>query len=208
MPEALGGQRGDDDLSDEGYLVLVTLFNVVAVAWPISEVILGLLSRGKRRSAAVRDRGSLVVLWIAIVAGVTLGNLIRFRGVGSISASPAVFVSAALVLLVCGLALRWTAILTLGHLFTPKVAVRPGQRIVRTGVYRHVRHPAYSGLLLAFLGLGLAFDNWLSLAVLLIPILLAVMYRMRVEENALVEILGREYADYCEMTRRLIPGVY
>jgi protein-S-isoprenylcysteine O-methyltransferase Ste14 len=188
--------------------MLVTLFNVVAVAWPISEVILGLLSHGKRRSAAVRDRGSLVVLWVAIVAGVTLGNLIRFTRVGSIGVSPAVFVPAALVLLVCGLALRWTAILTLGHLFTPEVAVRPGQQIVRTGVYRHVRHPAYSGLLLAFLGLGLAFDNWLSLVVLFTPILFALTYRMRVEEKALLEILGREYADYCGTTRRLIPGLY
>jgi protein-S-isoprenylcysteine O-methyltransferase Ste14 len=188
--------------------MLVTLFNVVSIAWPISEVILALLSRGKRRAAAVRDRGSLVVLWVAIIAGVALGNLIRFTGLGSIGASPAVFVSAALVLLVCGLVLRWTAILTLGRLFTPEVAVQPGQRIVRTGVYRHVRHPAYSGLLLAFLGLGLAFDNWLSLMVLFIPVLLAVMYRMRVEESALVEILGREYAEYCEVTRRLIPGIY
>jgi protein-S-isoprenylcysteine O-methyltransferase Ste14 len=128
--------------------------------------------------------------------------------VGSIGASPAVFVSAGLALTVSGLALRWTAILTLGRLFTPTVAVHPGQPVVRSGVYRRVRHPAYSGLLLAFLGLGLAFSNWLSLAVLFIPILAALLYRMRIEENALVELLGREYADYCEVTRRLIPGIY
>jgi protein-S-isoprenylcysteine O-methyltransferase Ste14 len=188
--------------------MLVVLFNAVSIAWPLSEVILGLASRRRGRSAGVRDRGSLLLLWVAIIGGLAVGYLFHFAGVGTIGASPTLFLSTALVLLVLGLALRWTAILTLGPLFTTKVAVRPGQHLVRTGVYRHVRHPAYSGLLLAFLGLGLAFGNWLSLLVSFIPVVVALLYRIRVEERALVETLGRDYADYCRVTRRLIPGVY
>jgi protein-S-isoprenylcysteine O-methyltransferase Ste14 len=106
------------------------------------------------------------------------------------------------------LALRWTAILTLGRFFTPNVAVQAGQRIIRTGVYRYVRHPAYSGLLLAFLGVGAAFDNWLSLSVIFIPVVAALLYRIRVEESVLAELLGREYTDYCQATKRLLPGIY
>jgi protein-S-isoprenylcysteine O-methyltransferase Ste14 len=188
--------------------MLVILFNVVAIAWPISEVILGLRTRAMRRSSAVKDRGSLLLIWLAVGAGLVAGNLIRLAGVGAIGVSPTLFLSAALGLMVAGLALRWTAILTLGRFFTTKVTVQQGQSIVRGGVYRHIRHPSYPGLLLAFLGLGLAFDNWLSLVAVFVPVLLALVHRMRVEEAVLAETVGEEYMEYCQVTRRLIPGVY
>jgi protein-S-isoprenylcysteine O-methyltransferase Ste14 len=191
-----------------GSAMLMRLFNVLAIAWPVSEVILGLLSRAKRASATVRDRGSFTLIWASIGLGLWAGYFLRSRGVGSIGAPPAVFLSFALALLVSGLALRWTAVLVLGRFFTPNVAVQPGQRVVRTGVYRHVRHPAYSGLLLAILGLGVAFDNWLSLLAIFIPVAAALLYRIRVEESALVEMLGREYDDYRKVTKRLVPGIY
>jgi len=63
-------------------------------------------------------------------------------------------------------------------------------------------------LLLAVLGIGVAFDNWLSLLAILIPVAAALLYRIWVEESALVEILGREYDDYRKVTKRLVPGVY
>jgi protein-S-isoprenylcysteine O-methyltransferase Ste14 len=133
--------------------MFMKLFNILIVAWPVSEVILGLFARAKRRSAAVRDRGSLALLWIAIAAGLTAANFIRISGVGSIGTRPVQFLTAASVIIVLGLALRWTAIITLGRFFTANVAVLPGHAVVRTGVYRYVRHPAYSGLILAqFLG--------------------------------------------------------
>jgi len=188
--------------------MLVTLFNVVALSWPVSEVILGLVTRGKRHSAAVRDRGSLLIIWLAIAVGLTAANLIRFRGVGSIDALPTRVLSVGMIVMVAGLILRWTAILTLGRLFTSTVTLRSGQTVVRSGVYRYMRHPSYSGLLVAFLGLGLGFNNWLSLAALLIPILGAILYRIHVEEEALVIMLGHDYTEYRKVTKRLIPGVY
>ena len=132
--------------------MLAKLFYVLAIAWPVTEAILGLFSRAKRDSATVRDHGSLVLLWSSIAVGIAAANFIRSSGAGSIGAPPTLFLSVALAFLLSGLALRWTAILTLGRFFTPNVAVHPDQRIVRTGVYRYVRHPAYTGLLLAFLG--------------------------------------------------------
>ena len=188
--------------------MLAKLFYILAIAWPVSEVVLGLLSRAKSSSHTVRDRGSLVLLWSSIAVGITAANFIRSSGAGSIGAPPALFLTVAMAFLLSGLALRWTAILTLGRFFTPNVAIQAGQRIVRTGVYRSVRHPAYTGLLLAFLGVGLAFNNWLSLLVIFVPIMAALLYRIRVEESVLAETLGREYTDYCQTTKRLLPGIY
>ncbi len=71
-----------------------------------------------------------------------------------------------------------------------------------------MRHPAYTGSLLSFVGLGLCGGNALSMVVLLAPIALAFANRIGVEEAALTAGLGSRYADYAKRTRRLVPFVY
>ncbi len=71
-----------------------------------------------------------------------------------------------------------------------------------------VRHPSYSGLLLVFLAVGLWTRNWLSLAIFVVPPMLALLYRMDVEEWALREAFGTECEEYSQETKRLIPEVY
>jgi protein-S-isoprenylcysteine O-methyltransferase Ste14 len=71
-----------------------------------------------------------------------------------------------------------------------------------------LRHPSYAGLLLAFLGFGLATADWVSLAAVWLPVLAAVLYRIRVEERLLVESFGDEYRDYARATKRLVPGLF
>jgi protein-S-isoprenylcysteine O-methyltransferase Ste14 len=87
------------------------------------------------------------------------------------------------------------------------IAIDSHHPVVRSGLYRFVRHPSYVGLLIAFLGLGVFFANWLSILGLLIPITLAVLNRVAKEEQALLDALGSEYADYCSQTKRFIPGL-
>jgi protein-S-isoprenylcysteine O-methyltransferase Ste14 len=116
-------------------------------------------------------------------------------------------VTGSAVLLV-GLALRWTAILTLRHAFTVDVAIAQDQRIVEHGVYRVLRHPAYTGSLVAFLGMALVFGDWLAGLVLFMPIAAAFFYRISVEERALRAAFGEDYDRYARRTKRLIPFVY
>ena len=75
-------------------------------------------------------------------------------------------------------------------------------------MYEHLRHPAYTGALVAHLGLGMAFANWYSIALSSIPYFVAAMYRIHVEEHVLVAEFGEEYLDYARHTKRLIPKVY
>jgi protein-S-isoprenylcysteine O-methyltransferase Ste14 len=80
--------------------------------------------------------------------------------------------------------------------------------VQRTGLYRIVRHPSYLGLLILILAVGLHARNWISLLVVLIPTTAALLYRIHVEESALLAHFGNDYATYCQETKRLIPGVY
>ena len=180
---------------------------VMVIIFPISEVALAFVKRSGGRGAQSEDRGSLRLVWLSIALGVGLAIAAQWIPSARLSGSLRVIRFLALGLLLGGLALRWAAILTLGRLFTVDVAIHSDHVVVQTGVYRLIRHPSYSGLLLAFLGLGLFFANWLSIVGLLVPITLGVFNRVVKEEQALLGSLGPEYAAYCARTKRFIPGL-
>jgi protein-S-isoprenylcysteine O-methyltransferase len=181
---------------------------VLVLIYALSEVGLALKKRAKVEETRNVDRGSLTLLWIVIVASVTLAfefvhafpaadmggvRTLRFLGIAAFAA---------------GLAIRWYSIVHLGRFFTVNVAIAADHRLIDTGPYRFVRHPSYTGALMAFLGLALCLGNWASLAVMLVPIFLVFLRRMQVEEGALLQAFGEQYRDYMHRTKRLIPAVY
>lgn len=111
-------------------------------------------------------------------------------------------------LILLGTALRWYAIWMLGSYFTRDVAVAADQKVVQSGPYRYIRHPAYSGTFATMLGLGLALTNWASLVALLACVFAGHLYRVHVEEKALVQAIGQPYVEYTRHTRRFIPWVF
>ena len=112
------------------------------------------------------------------------------------------------VILVLGVAFRFWAIATLGRLFTAQVAIQESHRVVRSGPYRFVRHPSYTGGLVALIGLGIALDDWLSILVLALLPLAGIVVRIRHEEQVLTAQFGDEYRSYAAHTSRLVPGVW
>ena len=154
-----------------------------------------------------RDKASLKVLMAATLA-VPAGVIVGFTRVGYIQTDGDVLRVVGIALMLTGILIRWAAIFTLGQYFTRTVTILEGHRIVRGGLYKHLRHPSFAGYLLGNLGLGLALSNWLSIVIIFAPILAASLYRIRVEEQALLESFGDEYLEYAQGTKRLIPKVY
>jgi len=115
--------------------------------------------------------------------------------------------AAGLALYVLGQALRGWAIASLGDWFQGALVVQEGQRVVQSGPYRLVRHPAYAGGILRAAGTGLVLDNWVSLALLVVGMFAFVAARIRREEGILRAGLP-PYAEYENRTERLIPGVW
>lgn len=153
------------------------------------------------------DRHSNSV-WDLANAVEPVGLVLAFLGVGRFVAHNRFIGLAGFALLVLGISIRWTAIRTLGRLFTGMVTIKHDHLLIRHGLYRYVRHPSYTGLLIAHLGLGLSFVSWVSLALSTIPFLVAATYRIRVEEQALRQAFGEAYVTYSEETWRLIPWLY
>jgi protein-S-isoprenylcysteine O-methyltransferase Ste14 len=87
------------------------------------------------------------------------------------------------------------------------IAVEADQKVVSTGPYAIVRHPMYTGLLLAVLGTPLALGSWWGL-ITLVLMALAIIWRVLFEERFLVENLPG-YVDYCRNVRyRVLPLVW
>jgi protein-S-isoprenylcysteine O-methyltransferase Ste14 len=112
-----------------------------------------------------------------------------------------------LVFLLAGLWLRAQATRTLGRYFSPDVRILPEHELIRVGVYKYVRHPIYLGTLLAFFSVPLLFHSLYGFLVMVLKIPLTI-YRIRIEEQALLEKFGDEYRDYIKNSKRLIPYVY
>ena len=78
--------------------------------------------------------------------------------------------------------------------------------LVTGGIYRYIRHPQYTGLMLLSLGMIL---DWATLPTLiLLPVMAVVYYRLaRREENDMIAEFGDEYRAYMLKTRRFIPYI-
>ena len=177
------------------------------LGWVAGEIFIAIATRSRRSDARVQDRGTQLILWVAIVLSLTAGgwlheilppNMPFHDQLRPIS----------LCILVAGLAVRISAILTLGRSFSANVATHTTQTIERRGLYRIVRHPSYLGMEIIFLAIGVHTRNWICLAIVLVPTTLAVLYRIHVEEIALRGAFGEAYVEYSRTTKRLIPGIY
>jgi protein-S-isoprenylcysteine O-methyltransferase Ste14 len=110
------------------------------------------------------------------------------------------------VICVAGIAVAVWARIVLGRSWGMPMSTHSEPTLIRTGPYAYVRHPIYSGLLLAMVGSALATGlGWLiALAVTTVYF----VYALRIEESDLRASFPRDYPDYAAHTKRLIPFVY
>jgi protein-S-isoprenylcysteine O-methyltransferase Ste14 len=184
------------------------LWNVLDWVWVASEVLILLVTRTRSGGGKVQDRGSLLVLWTVIVCSIFAGTWYSAAHAHTLFGGAHWVRWTAVGMLVAGLAIRWSAILTLGKFFSANVAIHATQTLKESGLFRFMRHPSYSGLLLIFAAIGVQNRNWIGLAIVMIPTTAGLLYRIHVEEAALLGAFGQEYERYSRTTKRLIPGVY
>jgi protein-S-isoprenylcysteine O-methyltransferase Ste14 len=189
-------------------LTIPLLWIILFYGWTASEIILVIVTRTRRSGGQVRDRGSLLLLWGAIFGTITATNWVDHWVHAPMFPGTHWPRYAALGLMIAGLGIRWTAILSLGKAFSVNVAIRDKQTLYRSGLYRFVRHPSYTGLVVCLVAVAFAGRNWAGAALVLVPTTAALVYRMHVEEKALQGAFGDAYRAYSQTTKRLIPGIY
>jgi protein-S-isoprenylcysteine O-methyltransferase Ste14 len=180
---------------DEPPNPLAAAFTLGYLAWLLAEVPVTF----RRASHPVAEGRTIVGYGLARVGTAVAALLgpLPWTGWSAWMALPA-------LVFVGGILLRLVAARTLGRFYSHHVVRRPDHSVVTTGPYRLVRHPAYTGMLLAHVGFVGFFANPVSIAVLLL-LIGAVGWRIRVEERVLWTVPG--YPAYARGRARLLPGV-
>lgn len=120
--------------------------------------------------------------------------------------SPNLFHLLGFILFLVGIAYRLWAIKTLGKYYSHIVREVAGHQIIETGPYRHIRHPAYAGMILANLGIVIFFFNSITLILFSLILIPAIILRIIIEEKTLFKM--DHYIDYAHNRARLIPGIW
>lgn len=137
------------------------------------------------------------LLWARWLPGRFLGGTIFPR-------SAALFFCGAAIV-AAGLAFSIWARRYLGRNWSGTVTLKQDHELVRSGPYRYVRHPIYTGLLVAFVGSALARDEWRGVPAVVIAYL-ALWRKMLLEERWMIEAFGDAYRRYREEVPALIPN--
>ena len=95
----------------------------------------------------------------------------------------------------------------LGANWSAAVTLKQKHALVQSGPYRHVRHPIYTGMLLAFVGSALALAEWRGVLAVLVAAG-ALLVKLRREERWMLERFGDDYAKYRKTSWALLPGLY
>jgi len=189
----------------------IIIFYLLMGAWLFTEVFYKSQMSSNNSDQKGKDKSSLSLLWIVIISSISLSIFfanIHFEDFSLMITTQNWIIYLGLIVLFIGILTRFLIIKSLGKYFTVDVTIREGHQIKKDGVYSVLRHPSYSASLLTFLGLGLFLNNWVALFIAFIPPFLAFLYRIKIEEKALIEQFGQDYIEYKKQTKKLIPFIY
>lgn len=182
---------------------------IVSVVWIAIEIYLVLRDNGRGKGKTAIDQGTRNYNFISLAVAISLAASISWITTFQFHSGRTSIVSwIGIVILCLGLLLRYWSITVLGKYFRTTIELEKGQKVIKQGPYKYIRHPSYSGIILFCIGYGLAVQNWLSLIVAVSHPTISLLYRIKIEEAALVKGIGTEYEAYQIKTKKLIPGIW
>jgi protein-S-isoprenylcysteine O-methyltransferase Ste14 len=185
---------------DPAMLVAIVMWCLFSIYWEVE---------AKRASAAaVREsRGSRLFHLVLLNAG----QLLLFVSVPGLTGR---YLPQSVITLAIGLALETAGVAfavwarrCLGREWSGNITIKVDHKLIRTGPYRWVRHPIYTGYLAMYAGTAIVSGEWHALLGLGLA-LVAYARKIPLEEANLLRGFGADYAAYRGETKALIPGVY
>jgi protein-S-isoprenylcysteine O-methyltransferase Ste14 len=181
-------------------ILAVLLFGTFFIDYALPKI----LAQGdSNHPILMQDRCSFRIIQVIGIIGITAAMVFRYL---NWAITPGVIQYVGLLFILAGLILREWAVIKLGRFFSRTVQIKSDHQLITDGPYRWLRHPAYTGMVLVYMGIALALGTWLGAVITTGFMLAATVYRIRVEEQVLIETFGNEYRDYMKRTWRLFPG--
>jgi len=185
-----------------------TVFLLAIILWILSEYVgAAIIPNLRRHGTKIRkqDRGSRLLLSLSTYISVIVAFYFSFHNIGLLPTwtfYPGIF------LMILGIFIRQWSIRELGVFFSVQVGIQKGQKVVKKGPYKLIRHPSYTGLLLTLIGIGLALQSLVAVIIMILVFSITFGYRIHIEEKLLISELNGEYVTYMAETKRLIPYIF
>jgi protein-S-isoprenylcysteine O-methyltransferase Ste14 len=184
--------------------LFTNLFPLLFVGvYAIDYIVPRLTNPNSQRKSLQSDRGSYLVIIIAILLAVSFSIYLRMNNIGTLTGS---FQWLGLFLMAAGATFRQWALIHLGRFFSRTVQIETEHKVITTGPYRWIRHPAYTGMIVVYIGMVMSIGTWLGTLLTFAIVTGSLLYRIRVEEKTLLTALGAEYREYMKQTWLLFPG--
>ena len=184
------------------------IFFTVTMIWLVAEIAFTSFKRAADDAQVRQDRGTLRWINVAIYVSIPIAFWLSTLKMGRFPPDLHWIRWLGIALIVGGSIIKWSAVYQLRKQFTVDVAIVSGHSLIFSGIYSRLRHPSYLGALTSFCGLGVALGNPFSILSLMVPITLAFLNRIRVEEAVLSAAFPKEYPAYQQSSWALIPFIY
>lgn len=184
------------------------LWLLIGLCWVMAEI--RLIRKAAINNKDIIDGENLSQrwLWLSVIVSVCLALVFKTLAWLPIRIEYMPRQWLALVLFSIGLGLRYWAVRMLGQFFSTHVSIQNQHQLITDGPYRWISHPAYTGLLIALAGAGLAMGDVLALLLLTVLPFFAFKSRIAIEEKILIKQFGNQYLDYLDKTYKLLPLLY
>ena len=180
----------------------------LCLVWLVAELKLSRKAKRQLQQALQGEQQTQTWLWLRVSGSLLLALVFKPSAWLPIPLDYVLRQVLGLSLCLSGLGLRYWAVVTLGKFFSTHVQIIKQHQLIMLGPYRRLRHPAYSGLLLALAGAGLAMGDWLAFGMLTVAPFCAFHARICLEEKLLQDKFGADYVTYAKNTYKLLPLVY
>jgi protein-S-isoprenylcysteine O-methyltransferase Ste14 len=182
--------------------ILGGLWLVFLVVWLVASAHIKRKASSSARPIVFR---LLLIVLVALLIHESLLNHAGRHVHGALLSGNQVQAVAGVALCAVGIAIAIWARLCIGQNWGMPMSLREGHELVTTGPYAFVRHPIYSGILLALAGTVLAIGHW---SIALFPLYLAYfIYAATMEERTMKEQFPTQYPVYAQRTKMLLPFV-
>ena len=185
-------------------------FCIMAI-FGISEWVLVYSMKKKGISSVKQDKTTIsFILAITISVAIAIPLSFYLNGIGflKIVLSHKILMVLTICFVIIGMMIRWFSIITLNKYFSTNLTIVDGHTLCKGSLYKYIRHPSYLGATISFVGVGLYFSNLISFCIIVSSIVIGYIHRIRNEEKMLINHFGKEYVDYQNETKMLVPFIW
>lgn len=193
-------------------LITYYIFNLGFVILILSELFIFIYTYQKKEKKGFdTDKGTKWLLYINSFFCIFVSLILVSKQVPSDikdTMFPPIFSFIGICIIYIGIVIRVGAVLSLKRNFTLDVQTKNSQQLIKTGLYKYIRHPAYTGSILSLLGISLAFKNIYATIFVFISCMICYHIRIRIKEKVLLNHFKEEYCNYKRHTKKLFPKIY